>query len=176
MINLKQFCSTDKLRPYLHEPFSFGEYTYATNGYILIRVPRLTEYPEVEKAPAKAAEERFSSRAVYRMQPLPAYRFPEPEKVKCSGCDGRGHEHDCPDCTCECEDCNGMGWIRERISAALGAAVFDAEYLSWIAALPGVIVPTEPSPTKPMPFTFDGGEGVLMPRRGPAEKHIEPLP
>ncbi len=47
MIDLKPFCGDNDIRYYLNEPFSEGEFTYATNGHILIRVPRRDDVPEV---------------------------------------------------------------------------------------------------------------------------------
>jgi len=47
--DLKKYCSKDETRPYLHEPFSRGEWTYATNGHIAVRVPKLADVPEPQK-------------------------------------------------------------------------------------------------------------------------------
>src|SRR5574337_601455 len=43
-IDLKKFCSKD--RPKLLDPFSGGEFTYASNGHIAVRVPRCAEYAD----------------------------------------------------------------------------------------------------------------------------------
>lgn len=51
MVDLKQFCGTNTWRPYLNEPFSRGEYTYATDSAIIVRVPRVAEIGEVPGAP-----------------------------------------------------------------------------------------------------------------------------
>ena len=39
-IDLQPFCGEDHDRWYLMKPLSFGDYTYATNGHIVIRVTR----------------------------------------------------------------------------------------------------------------------------------------
>src|SRR3990167_7705159 len=41
MIDLQQFCSKDKERPHLMTPFTIGDFSYATNGHIIVRVRRL---------------------------------------------------------------------------------------------------------------------------------------
>ena len=51
---LKPFCGDDPARPWLHAPFSRAEYTYATDGRIAVRVPRLPKVGESEKAPNAA--------------------------------------------------------------------------------------------------------------------------
>jgi hypothetical protein len=49
--DMKPFCSTDEIRPYLHNPFSRGDYSYATNGHIIVRVRKVAEISENDQAP-----------------------------------------------------------------------------------------------------------------------------
>ena len=52
--DLKQFCTcTNDCRDFLRQPFSDAKYTYATNGHIMVRVPRILE----------AAEDNFAEKA-----------------------------------------------------------------------------------------------------------------
>lgn len=170
-IDLSLFCGTDKHRPHLHQPFSRGDWTYATNGHILVRQPRRTDVPEVKNSPNP--EKLFAAVDVsLPSRPLPVFEFPTPERTTCLSCEGRGTEHDCPDCQCECEICGGRGERVERITAGIGATSFSAKYIAMLAALPDIKVPAEPPIDAAMYFTFDGGDGLLMPMKSPAERHI----
>jgi hypothetical protein len=164
MIDLKQFCSTEESRPYLHNPFSRGEYTFATNGHVLVRVPRLEGIAEQEKP---AAEKTFSDS--YRDGPrgslIADISLPEKKQTECETCDGRGTEHDCPDCNCRCDLCEGKGVIdvTTRLYVQIGETYFDGKYISQLMKLPGMRFEAQPAPKRPASFTFDGGDGVLMP-------------
>ena len=57
--DLQPFCSRDKTRTTLTQPFSFGEWTYATDGRIAVRVPRLFDFSEVDRAPNARIEQLF---------------------------------------------------------------------------------------------------------------------
>jgi len=55
-IDLKLFCDpNDPVRPWLGQPFSAGAWTYATDGHIAVRVPRLEDVAENPAAPAEQA-------------------------------------------------------------------------------------------------------------------------
>lgn len=45
MIDLMQFCYNEKVNPKLSKPFTRDEYTYACNGYMIVRVPKREEWP-----------------------------------------------------------------------------------------------------------------------------------
>jgi hypothetical protein len=171
MIDLKKFCSTDFTRLYLMKPFTIGNWTYATNGHICVRVPTMPEWPGPEneiKAP-----ELFAA-PVTEFRPLPKIEFPPPdEDDECESCDGRGSEHECPDCLCICKQCNGTGKEPpySDVSVEIGNAIYAGKYIHLIRSLPGVeIGPTHER--DPMRFRFAGGEGCLMPRRNQATTHI----
>lgn len=65
----------------------------------------------------------------------------------------------------DCEQCDGSG-IHRRIdnSVMLGGTAMSDRYLSWIGLLPNCEIGTTGQDT-PARFRFDGGEGLLMPRR-----------
>src|SRR5262245_47843313 len=105
-IDLNQFCDPQRREPGtdISRPFSLNGYTYSTNGHICVRVPRRPDVPENKEAPnAEKLEWDFSR---VKFGPLPE---PEPLSDKCGWCEGRGHLHRCPDCRCECTECNGSG-------------------------------------------------------------------
>lgn len=179
-LNLQQFCSTDESRYYLHKPFSRDAFSYATNGHVMVRVPRRDDIPEVEGAPA--AEQIFPSNVSYGFSPVPAVDLPADtvviEKEECEDCEGAGHEHDCPDCQCECFNCGGKGFIETdklQVSVGIGAGIYQGKYVALLLGLPNLELGPI-SATNPLHFRFDGGEGLLMPRRNKCDTHIDVAP
>lgn len=171
-IDLQPFCSTDPFRPGINHPFSRGDWTYATDGIVLVRVPRREDVEEFPGAPhAERVIDGIPLLAA--MKPLPAFVFPEPDKEICRKCDGRGSVHDCPDCNCECSRCRGSGSAPLVVTGAIGGTSYDARYLKLIAGLPQTRVPVSPPPRRdPMRFTFEGGEGLLCGYDGASHKHV----
>lgn len=164
-INLEMFCDPD--RPPIARPFSAGEWTYATNGHILVRVPRRKNVAENPAAPAVEASRLLEFLRKARYKPAPKFELPEEpfeweEQFKWHRCSGSGHEHSCPNCNCKCPRCNGVGiytvpnWHKTHI----GKARYNSKYISWMQSLPQL---EQPYRRKPLAFRFDGGEGLLMP-------------
>lgn len=166
MIDLKQFCSTDRMRPYLHQPFSRGDFTYSTNGHLCVRVPRMAEYQEQEKP---APEKLFTSYFKDVARGTVAVDLPKvvTNIVDCDTCDGRGTEHYCPDCSCTCDRCDGEGTVdkTELVTVRIGNATFDAKYLRKLLTLPNFRMDANPPKAEAASFTFEGGEGIWMPMR-----------
>jgi hypothetical protein len=108
-------------------PFSFGDFTYATNGHILVRVPRRSDVPEWEALNEKTAvlfDEIDYTAANAALTEIPD--FPQPEPVACKICKGSGKVSKCPECDgegevtvsndwhdyeCECLTCHGEGKV-----------------------------------------------------------------
>lgn len=116
MIDLMPFCSTE--RENLRTPWSAGDYTYATNGHIAIRVARRADVERESDIAVQAAMDKAA--AAVRMAPLPAYQ--RPDLVLCETCRGFGCVVTCPQCNgeggaeccecgqdAECRDCRGKG-------------------------------------------------------------------
>ncbi|WP_127078426.1 hypothetical protein [Rhodomicrobium lacus] len=103
MIDLSVFCSEASIYS-LDKPFSIGAYTYATNGHLVIRVPRRADVPERDGTPAI---DRLPHPWIGRdYRPLPT--LPESIFYDCDICAGEGRVVDCPDCddgTVECPHC-----------------------------------------------------------------------
>lgn len=175
MIDLKKFCCTDGSRAYLMTPFTIGEFTYATNGHIAVRVPALAEWPVAEKPGLmfEKAPELFA-KDVTEFKPLPSIEFPPiDEEDECSACDGRGHEHDCEDCQCICSNCAGTGLEQpfNDMTVGIGTCIFHAKYIALLKELPAIeIGPTDPR--EPVRFRFAGGEAVIMPRSSMLPNHV----
>ena len=166
MIDLQPFCSTDPSRSYLHKPWSRDDYSTATNGHILVRVPRRADIEENDKAPdiMKVIGKIIPGQ---RLGPLPQIEFPEKVLENCGLCNGSGHQHDdqCESCTCPCEDCNGIGILVDHQKwMSFDGTALALRYVRLLATLPGIMIPVKLNPSpEPMPFSFDGGDGVLMP-------------
>lgn len=167
MIELQQFCSTDPARPYIHKPFSIGKATFATNGYVCVRVSRVDGAPEQDKPnPGKLFADYFKDEPRGSLEVV----LPEIKEDwnECSACGGSGKEHDCLDCHCgECDLCGGEGKNNSArmVKVKVGSAVYNAKYIQQLMALPGLRFPSNPPADAAAGFVFDGGEGLLMPLR-----------
>jgi hypothetical protein len=178
-MDLTPFCGTDETRPQITKPFSRGEFTYATNGHLCIRVPRRED-----------ATEQDEVNVLNLPWDKPHYYVPFPDiamppKVtrteKCSCFDG--YEHDCPDCACE--ECDGTGTATidsdAKTSVGLCGTPYALRLVRMIADLPGLQIAAGRSlkhdRSSVLAFRFDGGDGLLMPPRHCLENHlVEPCP
>jgi hypothetical protein len=131
----------------MKDPFSYGEHTYATNGHILVRVPRLPDVPEGDFLNEKAAE-IFDSipAALSDMVHLPELpELPEEEAESCKICGGTGTVAVCPECNgegeitfstpysdyeFECLSCYGYGEVEGK-GQTCGACHGTGKKLDW---------------------------------------------
>lgn len=175
-IDLSKYCGTDIFREYLHEPFNFGQYTYATNGHILVRVPQRDGFGPLKKEfdierPLKGVDTTsMSALSHLPLPPIPASRNEE-----CEDCEGSGHEHECPDCTCECSSCDGTGTVtvESNISTTIRGLFYNLKYIAMALDLPGVVFADQTDDGDPFLFKFDGGVGAIMPMRYKSSEHVE---
>lgn len=169
-INLEMFCSGPD-RPELAQPFSIGEWSYASNGHIMVRVPRREDVPENEadlpkKAPGLFPKAKPRFRRVPKLLPDDA-ELAVTTTEDCFECAGTGRGHpDCAACRCTCPDCDGEGTITTKTYAQVkvGKVPFCVLYISWMQSLPDLEIGPARRMT-PLSFRFDGGEGLLMPVR-----------
>jgi len=161
--DLQSFCSeADDIRWFLCKPWSAGEYTYASNGHIIIRVARLPDVPEQPKAP-DAAKMFAKIAPASNWMPVPPATRPAP--VMCPECDGTGIiEGEGPDDDSEdCEWCNHTGEVTPRIGIQVGDVYFDQTYLSMLQGWE-----ISPDGTKNAAWIRNGDVvGLLMPRTRP---------
>ena len=161
--DLQAFCSdADDIRHFLCKPWSAGEYTYASNGHIIIRVARLPDVPEEPKAP-DAAKMIAGTAPASNWMPVPEATMPP--KVECPECGGTGvqefdTQHDT--ITEDCEWCNKTGQVKAMIGVQVGDTWFDQGYLSMLQGWE-----ISPDGQNAAWIRRDDADGLLMPRRRP---------
>ena len=200
-MNLQDFCSKDSTRLSINAPWSVGEYTYATDGHILIRVPRL---PDVPGNPAAPGTEKLFAETVAAGEWLDVSDLPDIEYDSCKECNGTGKQGAiCDKCdgedhrsypTCEdgsvecedcdgtglgkadgeiiCEDCSGSGKQKKKQPVKIGKEHVDARLLRLIKDLPGIKVANSEKTLGPLIFRFDDGDGLVMPMRPPSDRQV----
>jgi hypothetical protein len=167
--DLQKFCSVEAahLDRYIGVPFSRGQYTYATDGHLLIRVSRLADVPERKESPDA---EKIWPKKNYDYFAIPD--LPEPTFRPCSICKGTGEfmyvdEDDDGNKSSEigtCYECDGDKTFPAIIPVKIGCSHFSNHFLAAIKDLPGIqIAPT--GELDPALLKFDGGEGLLMPMK-----------
>lgn len=173
---LKEFCGQDEAQDFLMEPFTVGEFTYACDARIVVRVPRIEGVNHSRPIPQSLADRIvgfFSRQAESAFVPIPV-EPPERWGKPCSVCDGKGRtrnlECDCCGSTLElkqeiiCESCED-GSVLCNFPVSFGDQSLNAFYLRKLALLPGVTMANSANISEPLVFKFDGGDGRLMPMK-----------
>ena len=188
--DLKKFCSTG--REFLEEPFSQGEFTYATDGKIAIRVNKIDGIEDVISAP-NMKKLNWDHGKHKDWVSLPDYS--QDGAQVCSECKGNKHFKDCPECCghgdvyvnndfneylCCCKTCNGNGSIPSSegdaceaccgtgfvaIPVEFGPGHISSSLLNKIKILPGVLLSQSGDGHEPFKFVFDDGCGLIMPTK-----------
>lgn len=137
MIDLKPFCSTDESRVTLLAPFSEGDYTFASDGCICIRVDKRDDIKPLQKSIGCSnlgsyipLGERFD------IPELPT----DPPLNDCAVCHGVGRVRRCPDCDGEgvfecdschheeyCGKCDGQGTLGPADNPNAGVECWECE-------------------------------------------------
>jgi hypothetical protein len=174
------------------EPFSVGDFTYATNGYLIVRVDRLQSWGETESAP-NVARLNWDHDSIGLWIDPPQAEDISPEA--CKPCKGTGKLSVCPEChghgeveaetdfntyECDCATCNGSGKVdggSHLCDDCLGSGEYLETKVPWrdggitmkalrlASALPGIQFSTYGTAEEVVRIKFDGGVGLLMPRR-----------
>jgi hypothetical protein len=173
MIDLQKFC--DPERYFVSKPFSLGDYSYATNGHIALRVPRRDDVEEAQDVTREKAATAIDAyidklpKMKLRMRPIPDGELPAWNSNPCAFCGGKGKLDHCPTCDqpCKCPECDGTGEIRGDHPGVEIApnVVVSAVYLGWIRELPPPVqfkAKRGADRRATIYFEFDGGWGVLM--------------
>lgn len=172
-INLIPFCHPD--RKILKLPFSIGNFTYAGDGYCVVRIPRRSCIEEVLGAPDISKLHFVQEIAFSPFNLDDAFAHPAEWETNenCRECNGSGSEHECPDCTCDCEDCDGTGTVTvpQMASCSVRGAIFRLRDIQLICGLSSVQFPIQPSQRDGVPFRFEGGVGLVMPMTRQEKTH-----
>jgi hypothetical protein len=124
-IDLRPFCAAENTML----PFSWGNHTYATNGFIAIRIRRMDDSPEREE------NKKILDIINHGLALKPPQWFPLPEitleQASCDVCGGSGKVYFCAECEGEglltfsnkwneyeatCESCGGKGRLGHQPS------------------------------------------------------------
>ncbi|MCK4620690.1 MAG: hypothetical protein KAT62_00605 [Desulfuromonadales bacterium] len=192
MVDLLMFCHPETKS--IGSPFSVGEYTFATNGSIIVRVPRMAEFPEVNGAPEPNKLPFWDHDEQTVWDDLPAYDTAE--RKPCESCQGAGKQHACAECDgegevefstafsnyeCECKSCLGDGFLpsgNNACSCCFGSGInldipvkysnrsISMKFLEMMQTLPVVKICPHGEYYEAFRFTFDGGCGAVMPMLG----------
>lgn len=155
-----EFCKYDsEKRKWMKIPFSQGDFSYAVNLHLFIRVPRVDDIPE---NPESKGMDRVIAGDINKDW-YPVENVPMLEKAYCDDCLGNGRYYGKT-----CEYCDGEGKITPDIPFDFHGTVFNQKYLSYLSSLPNCQLSPQPYlfgalHYKPSPFRFDGGTGILMP-------------
>lgn len=159
MIDLQSFCANQwEVRSYLQRPWRDGEWVYATNGHMIVRVPAEAA-PDAE---ARTASQPKNPPDMFRVALDQEGEFllmpPLPADIVCSFCNGGGADDDgdeCPEC---------FGTKHAFTFFALGDAGYSLHYLHRLAVLPQARIRTHGTKA-PAAVIFDGGQALVMPMR-----------
>jgi len=193
---LKRFCLKSKSpgsnREKLLKPFNIGNYTFASDGCSLVRVPRLYYYD-------KNSPQDFSSIIFPDYKTIDSWvTLPELELCKkCPMCEGKGVVERCRECNGtgrvrfttdysryfpECKKCEGdgistggedsicdlcMGTKEDPHETIMIKKVkISRQMIKKIKSLPNAKWSLK-APGELFPFIFDGGEGMAIPYSTP---------
>ena len=159
MIDLLPFCGKDSYGPYIATPFTRHGFTWATNGHIAVRVPLRPDVDERDDAPHI---EKVWSDAKSPLKEVIPFKLPERMMADCDICDGRGHMHECPDCSCKCEECHGSGMVEIINSVSVGKVFIQSRYAALMMSLPALRVEMAADKCDRVHFDFEGGCGLVI--------------
>jgi len=175
---LQKFCSQDKTRAYLMTPFSSRDFTFATDGRVLIRVRRIEGVREaadtdIDVVRIKTIHSFFAKESPGKWVDLP--KNDGTWAQDCVDCGGKKVLSiiRCDECDhliklekpIICPHCDGSGKSYNMVRVPFGNRSLNAEYLIKLALLPKVRMCLGGDETEVVAFTFDGGDGRLMPMR-----------
>ena len=186
---LKRFCG-DAESEKIGSPWSEGDFSFATNGFTLVRVKRLPEVPERTNIPnykrvmELSPEPTDGWQAVpsledFGIKPCPRCKGQVREPRACTECRGEGevtwdnkfhtYEATCQSCggdgkTNLCDRCNNHGYILPE-EIPIGEHFFTPDYVLDFLKIPGLEVSLPAAPETACWFRWDGGHALIMPRK-----------
>ena len=163
---LRRFCAADRTRWGDKTPVTIGRYTYATNGFIFIRVPAMKRYPRVGKNELRG-NERFYDTMIPPLVGMKFIPLALPEKPAhaaqyCHRCEGEKRTK--WDGRSKCTVCDGTGRGACYNPVRLGDTFIAWHHLYLISLLPSPRIAFQTTATDAIPFRFAGGVGVVAPK------------
>lgn len=196
MISLAPFCGYSSIAKYLAAPWTVGDYTFASNGRIAVRVHRRDD-AAVGDGNAVHAAKVISEHIRDCRDAVPKMDIPTAET--CSRCKGSGSTLLCIKCNGEgehpsefgdCQTCNGVGelacsehhsmadpcsecagmrtaWPTTALIRLTKNVFVHPRYFAQLRDLDDLRFDASAVEGAPVPFQFFGGHAVLMPMRAP---------
>ena len=170
---LSRFCSIEEFRDAINQPWSEGEFSYASDGRVLVEIPRLADVPESEIAPKNVRKTILDATMPANAQ----YQTLDEELRKeivslspvksCPQCGGTGRCQ-CRDCRANhhCGRCEGSGDVVATFTYK--EQEFKAVTLQNLIRLPGLQWSLDLK-TEKVYFKFEGGRGVMTALRPRSE-------
>jgi len=189
-MNLQPFCHPDRRTSGISTPFSRMDHTYATDGKLIVRVPRLADVGERDNTPQV---DNLGWNHAELADWTDAPELDQATVKRCSVCKGTGKTNICPECygygevltetsmnwyevTCKtcvaagkvaggedvCDYCAGTGKDVDT-PVEWRSGHISALMLTRLSTLPGLQLSPYGEPTEVIRFKFDGGEGLVMP-------------
>lgn len=158
-IDLSAFCPSKPFAYRMKSPFSRGDYSWATDGRILVRVPRR---PDIAENPDAPNVEKFWVDFPQAGWCRPVVReLPTPKKKVCTACGGRGRKHECPECECTCEECDGLGLHDEKQAVTVGERAVQLHHARMIVGLDWLEIVPPAKTDHLLLFQFEDGQGII---------------
>lgn len=179
MIDLAKFTGKNDPKEWLNSPFNIGKETVATNGHVLVAVPKLKGYRQL---PAKlekvttAVAKQLAFIPTENLIPLPATE--KTDEYPCRSCRDTGKNfvdhtlcegYGCSACDHDgevqtsdpCRDCNGT--LISAIAMKVGDTNYriDEKYLNLFKDFPGLLVAINSECTQ-LYWKSDDGRGIVM--------------
>jgi len=105
-LQLKDFCATtEDIRAYLNQPFNEGDFTFATNGHVMLAVPRDAAFDGNSSLGARTVAV-LEVDEPHQWHPLPPVEVEVPPGDPCAACGGTGKAT-----LAVCPECRGDGEI-----------------------------------------------------------------
>ena len=162
MVDLQSFCPKNAWRQWMEKPFSRCDHTWATDGKILVRVPRVADVEEHPQAAAVAAVESVWPKEWPTEWRQPLRRtLPRSVMERCDECSGRGRKHKCPDCQCVCHGCDGEGQNEVLQAVIVGLRAIPLRHARQLITLEWIEISPPAKADLLLCFRFEGGEGIV---------------
>lgn len=171
---LKRFCSTDRLSRNLHHPWIEGEWSFATDGRIIVMVPKIDGAVAPKDIFPPNGSQFLPNDDVYDWVPLS--KCERGAKITCHYC-----RVDCDVChgdgfvgNDDCDKCGAGGWVtapepcdecgdtRKIAGYQCGVALIDPWLIRNLPLESAEFVPATKKRTGVL-FRFDDGYAVAMP-------------